>query len=127
MATTDVKRCIELFRARDFPGFKDAPDGLYRLRVDRSWHCAGERYTFISLADVWAVLGFGQLPAIGPEPDLPKGSRVRVPSNIVDGVGPIQYTQTFTASAPFRLDASRWHVRCVGFDLPVPVEDLERI
>lgn len=119
-------RTVSLFPAADFPGGENAED-RYRIRVGRSWHMpGGQKYAFLTVDEAWnLLLGRTAAPAAPPEPDLPVGSYVRVPSS--GPLGKAFCTRTRTRCKPFQGVDGRWRVLCVLFDEPILVDDIQAV
>jgi hypothetical protein len=116
-------RTVSLFPAADFPGGEGITD-RYRCRVGRSWHMpGGQKYSFLTVDEAWDLaLGEGLRPEPQPEPDLPVGSYVRVPSSWL--AGQAQYTRTYTKSKPFQGVDGRWRVLCAFFEEPILIKNI---
>jgi hypothetical protein len=83
----------------------------------------GQKYAFLTVDEAWdLLLGRQGSPQSEPEPDLPVGSYVRVPSSLL--AGKPQYTRTFTKSRPFQGVDGRWRVLCAFFEEPIMVEEI---
>lgn len=121
---TEQTNTVSLFPAADFPGGENAED-RYRVRIGRSWHMpGGQKYAFLTVDEAWnLLLGRTSAPAAPPEPKLPKGSPVRVPSS-----GPLgKAFCTRTMCKPFQGVDGRWRLFCILFDDPILVDDLQGV
>jgi len=103
----------DLFESVDFPGAGAGP-GLYRMRIRTSgrksaWYCQGDsKYTYLAFpraAETLLEVVRGESPAGEPEPWLPVGSVVRVPT----GNGPLR-ERCRSLTIPFQGTDSRWRV-----------------
>jgi len=119
------RRVAELFPAEQFA--RKAPGnhaGRYRVRVDRAWLTpGGQKYAFLTELEAFAALaGIDPAPAAPPRPDLPPGTRVRVPSGSL--AGETLYTVTHTKSGVFQGADGRWRVLAILFDDPILVDTI---
>jgi hypothetical protein len=125
LETPSGRKVAELFPAELFA--KKCPGnhrGRYRVRVNRKWVMPGaQNYAFLTLQEAFSAL-VGMVDGLEdtPEPNLPFGSYVRVPSSYL--AGQAQYTRTYTKSKPFQGVDGRWQVLCAFFSEPVLVEDI---
>lgn len=122
---------VDLFPAELWPD-RGGRKGLYRLRIDGKWHApAGLKWSFLSFVACMARIGSLTKAEskiaedIQPRSDLPKGSRVRVPSRVL--AGEQLYDKTTTITPPIQGIDGRWRVFVIGRAEPVLVEDLGRI
>ncbi|MBU1002773.1 MAG: hypothetical protein KKE73_09645 [Proteobacteria bacterium] len=120
---------IELFCASSWPGSSGARRGLVRLRVDRRWFQAGTKYTFFNADGVALLMGAilaGKGLELAQAPDLPRGSRVRVPNGNAVAGQPL-YDKTRTVADPIMGIDGRWYVPVTLFGqgtFHVPVDEL---
>lgn len=107
---------IDLFCASQWPQH-GGKQGLLRLRANgRMVQVNGDKYSFFTLpkALAWAAdefgvsLGFVVGAPAGQQPDIPRGSHVRVPSSEV--AGQTFYTRTCTNTPPVQLADGTWRV-----------------
>jgi len=122
----DGRRVSELFPAALFPGGQGLA-GRYRIRIDRAWYMPGGlKYAYLPLSEALAVAGWGRTHEL-PPPDLPRGSRVLVPTGRSGlGEGDRVVEATVTATEPFQGPDGRWRVFVVGMRTPVLVEGIEK-
>ncbi|GAB6175955.1 hypothetical protein JCM16814_08460 [Desulfobaculum senezii] len=111
---------VEIYPAELWEGRAGAEPGLFRVRVDRVWDHATGKWTFRDLDGVLSLLRElsitaldGEQPTKEAPPDLPRGSRVRIPSG-QDEFGNPLYTRTMTTTPPFLAIDGHWYSFVIG-------------
>lgn len=106
IATADETVKVRLYPAGEFGG----PDGLYRLKIGRTWAQTDQKYVFFTagaaLEFAARYAGLEQEPL--PCPSLSRQSRVRVA--VPDGDGGAVVEKCFAHSPPFQGMDGRWRI-----------------
>ncbi len=101
---------IEIFPAEqwDRPG---AREGFYRIRIDRLWHCADVKFTFLSPEQIGELL-VSQLGLVEPVPDQKPDIRLKQRVSVLGQSG---WTMGIIGSTPIQGSDGRWRVWVTGY------------
>lgn len=107
---------VRLYRSECWPSVEGATEGLYRLKVDRTWVSAGEKYTFFTFS---AAMSFvvdligkkvGADPLRAPWPPVMPGDPIRAPKRPWLTNIPLDLERTTTSSGPLLGRDGRYYV-----------------